>query len=71
MNRLTKSKFTYAKCPYCKSEYREDDLFSQRYTLLNLATKGSLTEANVRCENCKKHFKIKIHINYYGSKIKE
>ena len=66
---MTKSKFTYAKCPYCKSEYRED-LFCGRYTLLHLNTYGDLTEANVHCENCKKIFKIKIHISYYGSKIK-
>lgn len=67
---MAKSKFTYAKCPYCKSEYREK-LFSGRYTLWRLAAYGDLTEENVQCENCKKHFKIKIHISYYGSKIKE
>ena len=67
---MAKSKFTYAKCPYCKSEYREG-LFSGRYALLHLATYGDLTEENVQCENCKKYFKIKIHISYYGSKIKE
>ena len=66
---MAKSKFTYAKCPYCKSEYRED-FFCGRYTLSHLATYGDLTEANVHCENCKKYFKIKIHISYYGSKIK-
>lgn len=67
---MAKSKFTYAKCPYCKSEYREC-LFSGRDVLFRLATYGDLTEENVRCENCKKYFKIKIHISYYGSKIKE
>lgn len=67
---MAKSKFTYAKCPYCKSEYREC-LFSGRDVLCRLATYGDLTEENVRCENCKKYFKIKIHISYYGSKIKE
>ena len=67
---MAKSKFTYAKCPYCKSEYREK-LISGNYALLHLATYGDLTEENVQCENCKKHFKIKIHISYYGSKIKE
>lgn len=66
---MAKSKFTYAKCPYCKNEYREG-LFSGTYTLLHLATYGDLTEMNVQCKNCKKHFKIKIHISYYGSKIK-
>lgn len=69
MSKLAKSKFTYAKCPYCKNEYREG-LFDGRHTLLDLATDGCLKEAKVRCENCKKYFKIKIHINYYGSKIK-
>ena len=44
---MAKSKFTYAKCPYCKSEYRED-FFCGRYTLSHLATYGDLTEANVR-----------------------
>ena len=67
---MAKSKFTYAKCTYCKSEYREK-FFSSNYALLHLATYGDLTEENVQCENCKKHFKIKIHISYYGSKIKE
>lgn len=67
---MAKSKFTYAKCPYCKNEYRED-LFSGRYTLLHLATNGNLTEDVARCLNCKKRFKIKIHISYYGSKINE
>lgn len=66
---MAKSKFTYAKCPYCKNEYREK-ILSGKYTLLHLATYGDLTEENVQCENCKKHFKIKIHISYYGSKIK-
>ena len=67
---MAKRKFTYAKCPYCKSEYREG-FFSGRYALLHLATYRDLTEEIVRCENCKKYFKIKIHISYYGSKIKE
>ena len=67
---MAKSKFTYAKCPYCKSEYREG-LFRCIYALLHLATYGDLTEDNVQCENCKKYFKSKIHISYYGSKIKE
>lgn len=67
---MAKSKFTYAKCPYCKNEYREG-LFSGSYALLHLATHGDLTEKNVQCENCKKYFKIKIHISYYGSKIKK
>lgn len=52
---MAKSKFTYAKCPYCKSEYREK-LFSGRYTLWRLAAYGDLTETNVQCENCKKTF---------------
>lgn len=63
-------KFTYAKCPYCKNEYRER-LFDHTYNLVNLATRGDLTEAIVKCNECKKRFKVKIHINYYGSKIKE
>lgn len=74
MYKITKSKFTYAKCPYCKHEYRED-LFDRRcigrYTLSNLALNGDLTEENVRCLECNKYFRIKIHISYYGSKIKE
>ena len=69
MKKMTKSKFTYAKCPYCKREYIEG-LFDGRCALLNLARKGDLKEATVKCENCKKLFKIKIHISYYGSKIK-
>lgn len=67
---MAKSKFTYAKCPYCKSKYREK-LFSGRDILWRLAAYGDLTEEIVRCENCKKYFKIKIHISYYSSKIKE
>lgn len=69
MSKLTKSKFTYAKCPYCKNEYREG-LFDGSCDLLHLAKYGYLTETSVQCKNCKKHFKIKIHISYYGSKIK-
>ena len=34
-----KSKFTYPKCPYCKSEYTEK-LGSMKYGLMKLATEG-------------------------------
>lgn len=41
------------------------------YSLLDLATKGWCKEAKVKCNNCGKYFKVKVHITYYGSKLKD
>lgn len=62
------SKFTYAKCPYCKNEYREGYLGTHH--LFDLVRFRDVTEKIVECNECKKKFKIRVHINYYGSKIK-
>ena len=42
------SKFTYPKCPYCKTEYQEH-FGDMNYSLLDLATKGWCKEAKVKC----------------------
>ena len=67
---MSKSKFTYPKCPYCKAVYQEK-LFSMKYNLMELVTHGDVTEAKVKCDSCEKYFKVTAHITYYGSKIKE
>lgn len=61
------SKFTYPKCPYCKKVYQDGFM---EYELMNLATKGWCKEAEVKCHSCGEEFKVKVHITYYGSKIK-
>ena len=66
---MNKSKFTYPKCPYCKSVY-EERLGSMNYALLDLARFGSKTNAKVKCDKCNHYFNVSIHITYYGSKLK-
>lgn len=58
---MEKSKFTYPKCPWCNKEY----------DLMELATRGWKKETNVKCHNCGMKFKVRVHITYYGLKIKE
>lgn len=66
------TRITYPKCPYCKNEYREGITKPlQRFNLLHLAQFGYVTEKIVECWDCKKKFKVKVHINYFSSKIKE
>ena len=38
---MSKSKFTYPKCPWCKTEYKDSMC---EYNLMDLATKGWCTE---------------------------
>lgn len=63
---MSKSKFTYPKCPYCKKEYKDGVM---EYDLLHLATEGYLKEVQIKCHNCGEKFKVRVHITYYGSKI--
>lgn len=67
---MSKSKFTYPKCPYCKAVYQER-LGSMKYNLMELVTYGNCTERKVKCDSCGKYFKVTAHITYYGSKIKK
>lgn len=67
---MSKSKFTYPKCPYCKAVYHEE-LGSMKYDLVELVTRGYKTEAKVKCDSCGKYFRVTAHITYYGSKIKK
>lgn len=65
------TKITYPKCPYCKKEYREGIMKPlQRYNLLHLVQYGDITERIVECWDCKKKFKVRVHIAYYSSKLK-
>lgn len=64
-----KSKFTYPKCPYCKSEYTEE-LGSMKYGLMKLATEGWCENITAKCEKCGEKFNVRVHITYYGSKLK-
>ena len=63
---MSKSKFTYPKCPYCKKEYQDGVM---EYDLMNLVTQGWCKEVKVKCHSCGEYFKVKAHITYYGSKL--
>lgn len=65
---MEKSKFTYPKCPWCNKEYKDNTF---EYNLMELVTRGWKKEVNVKCHNCGMKFKVRVHITYYGSKIKE
>lgn len=62
---MSKSKFTYPKCPYCKTEYRESIWES---TLMKLAAEGWNKSATVKCKKCNELFDVSVHITYYGRK---
>lgn len=64
---MSKSKFTYPKCPWCKFEYKDSMC---EYNLMNLTTKGWCTEKEVKCKNCGIKFGVTVHITYYGKKLK-
>lgn len=65
---MSRSKFTYPKCPYCKSVY-DERLGSMKYDLMNLVRYGDMTNAKVRCDKCGQYFNVSVHITYYGSKL--
>ena len=60
-------KFTYPKCPYCKEQYHAE-MFD--YSLMDLATKGWVTEKEVKCKRCGMRFGVTVHIRYFGKKLK-
>lgn len=62
---MSKSKFTYPKCPYCKSEY-QDGVFETN--LSELAIRGWNRVTTVKCKRCNEHFDVSVHITYYGRK---
>ena len=49
-----KSKFTYPKCPYCKSEYTEK-LGSMKYGLMKLATEVGVKISLLSAKNVEKN----------------
>ena len=64
---MSKSKFTYPKCPWCKTEYHDG---SNEYNLSELGTKGWCTEKKVKCKSCGTKFGVTVHITYYSKKLK-
>ncbi len=64
------SKITYPKCPYCQKEYRDKHGI---YDLQNLVRDETVKEKIVLCDNelCNRRFRVKVHVTYYASKIKE
>ena len=62
-------KMSYPKCPYCGSTYHGNR--SGEYALVDLATKGWVTEQKVKCHECGADFRVTVKIMYYGSKIRD
>jgi len=62
---MSKSKFTYPKCPYCKAEYKDGHY---EHNLSELAIKGWNKVAKVKCKICNEYFDVSVHITYYGRK---